>query len=1085
MMKFNLLSIFMAFLLICLPIYTADVMATATGNVHNISVKGEKAGMEGFVEETDALEVIAEVSKSDDGETVEVGAGSLSIDIEDGEDGFHFEDCDEEGDRYKCNYAGDVRDWTADIHNVEVTLYDDELLQPLDDDNKDFYVNELEPEILEFDVPSTATGGPMSIEYSVQDRACEGCGNVCVGLDKVELLNQEDETLYSEEGLSGCSHSDVLNISAEELGLEIGEDELCLKVHDKGGLSSKQCESILIDYYEPQYVSSNLTDEEGHEIEYISTKIMEGNLNLQVIEEVSTIKEDNVEADLTELYPDAGENVESPDECTEEEDVYTCKWEDIGIYGVSDETADVQIEASDELGNTMERNLYFDLPIDDSEPTVESIYTPNDNYLNASRNTIVMEINEPYSGMSDGEAYLNLVQVSPEYGSSERADYCELEGNWKCYWEDIQAGEGVIHGQEVSVWVDEVRDAAGNVFTEEIEEIFTYDGKEPEILNVSITPMDEGYETIPVDVGAVEIEAFIEDNVSGVSHGNVYANYDDIAEGEGWSSADACTEENETVYLCRWEYTKDNLVPEEWIELDLKLSDDAGNKVVEEDAGKAFVSDVVDAEPNYWEDEASGRAGSDLNPNHLWMASDGTLIRATVRLVPQGEDIPYVHRMLIDECQGKLTNDVDDSFTPYEIQTQGYVDDDRQAKYLILDVPNYEKENVPDGGTIEIACGGRVLQSRSEHGQIYNIDERFNSTIEVDLMDGLYQEPGSETVNRLHESSDFIDTLDEIINYIDKASIVRTLCTGFQTVREIINGLCMIWEGTVGAVTGPSSTCERVVGLMERLWYGTSELDDRGVGDGLWVSTKDDWSVGFICDFFLCTDCSKQWNYAFSEWLDTDRHRDLFGLGGGEYSFYLGETPLIFNPHRSLPVAVLCWPPCLTGIQNNLLIWKQIEVNYNVCLNIQAVRGGDTSVCSEYRSSQWCQEVLAQLWEFIEGGLAHFVATTIAGNLEAVFGREVEIIEQCRGMSTAEMVASECSPFIVYEVLGWFVTIEELWRNIESLWELTETFKDQIEMQDEVEAEMEEEFDEGETPYELTSEEGDSHQDYGVATILN
>ena len=1071
-MKSNFISIFMVFLVVCLPIYSANAFASATGSVHDITIEGIDTDVEDFVSQVDSVEVKTEVSKSKDGESVEITPGNLLIFIN-GQGTHDFEDCEQDGDRFICRYIGDDRSWDPEIHSVEVRLYDSNRIELFDTLSKSFYVNDLDPEILEFTVPSTGTSRPMDIEFSLQDRACDGCGNVCIGLDEVFLKDRDDNVVYSNESLTGCSHSTRLNKSAEDFDLETGENELCLEVFDKGGLSSRECSSILIDYDSPEYISSNITDDAGNPVDFSSPGVIEGNLKLVVSEDISDIDKSDVRADLTQLYPEAGERIKTPDECIEEDNIYTCTWEDIGIHGVEDGTAEVHATVVDSSENKLERTLSFDLPLDDTKPSLESIYTPHENYLNASKNTIIMEIIEEDSGMAGGKAYLKLGQINPDYSSSTKADYCNLSGNWKCYWENISVGENVRHGQEVSVYLDEIRDAAGNVFAENIEGVLIYDGKEPEILNVTLRPKDEDYETIPVGVGAIEIKAYIEDDVSGISAENVYANYADIASGEDWTSAGACVEENETVYLCTWEYAKDNLVPGEWIELDLKVFDNAGNKAFEEDAGRVYVADVTDDEPDYWQDEAVGISYSSLNPNHLWMSSGGTMIRATVRLSPKGAGDSYIHHMDIEECKGTLKNNGEDTYRDYDIYEQGYVDDEKQAKYLILEVPQYDKDKVPDGGTMEIVCAGKVLQSSSQYGAIYDVDERFNSTIEVDLLDGLFQEPGSSTVNKMHESSDFIEFIDEVIGYIDMASPVRDLCQAFQTIRQVVNGICMIWDGISGWFGGTgSSICERVSPFIERLWYGTGDFEDRGVGDGFGPSTKDGISVGFICDLFLCTDCSEQWNYMFEDedWLDTTWHKDIFGLAGeqevgDDFNFYLGATPLAFNPHRSLPVAVWCWPPCLTGIQNNLIIWKQIQVNYNVCLNIQSVRGESTSVCDSYRTSQICQEVLAQIWVFFESGFAQFMANTILGNIEMILGDQLEIMDNCREVgSSAERVASACSPFIVYEVLGWMYQLDQTWRNIQNLGQLSESFMDETEVRSDIESEMDE-FDEGVSPY--------------------
>lgn len=1058
------LSLVIVFLILMLPVHSAMVYADS-GSLRGVRVHGDD-DINNFIKAyDDRLHINAEASVYDNNdEPLEVDPEDLIFKLN-GQGRYDFGSCSENSEGwYTCNYTSNKKDWVSDDKTtVSVELYDEDSVR-LDKKTEELCVDSEEPSINSFNIPSSTTNEPMQVSYEVRDTANSECSS-CGGLNSAEI-SSEGNTVY-EEDLDDCRYDDEFEMEPGELELEEGENEVCLVVTDNFGQSSEKCKEVFVDYNPPSLESLNLTDMNGNEIEYSSSKVHKADLNLKIKEDVSRIEKEDIYANFTELYPEKAESYENrnPDECKNDEDIYVCSWEEIDIKGDGSDNAAVELNIADIAGNNVSESVSLNLPYDDTSPSVSEVTTENDGYIKPKDNVVVAKVEESGSGMAKGEIYADFRNLNPSYSAEKKADKCaeESEG-WFCFWEGISV-TSKDEESEVRVEITEVRDDAGNLAAHGFSGRLTYDSVPPEITEVEIKPYGEDLDVLTED-DVVEITALIDEETSGVEKENVLADFSKFDSGENWTEADSCTLEDE-LYQCQWEYSG-KLPTGSTVGLPVVAFDNAGleSDEVTEDI---FVAGIDEKEVDYWEDVIEVEA-DELNPNFLWMSSDGTFQRVKVELVEKTSG-SYVHGFKIDECNGGPGDE--DSYVSYDIERQNSPSDNKELRYLLLHVPNYEKDKLEDAEEINVECKGEIVQARSSSDDIFSPDEKVNVSITIPLLDGLFEKPGSDTVDTMEENQDVIEKINDLVEVIDTLSFLRPVCQGFNSIRSTLNSICIMLQAVPVFAAQKPSRCSQIAAKLNKWWYGSEELADEaesGGADGFQFGMQSDkglYSLGFWCDLYLCTGCTDQWDSLVSghdatdfltkDWIPEDDDAE----GEDENVFGLGELSASFDPQQSLPVALFCMPPCLTGIKNAALRYKQILVYYNVCENVAAVRGYGSSQCSEYKSDATCTLVVGWFWSWVEGAISDFIKNTVFNFID----KNVRDWADCSEAKGDYELS--CAPNIIYEVIGWVSEVEKIRQEIKNFQDLEESFKDETDAEEDIESELEdEEFDEGVLPYE-------------------
>jgi hypothetical protein len=895
----------------------------------------------------------------------------------------------------------------------------------------------------------------------------------------------------------GCTKSGTFNVSASTLGLNEGKNEICIKAYDLGGLFAQQCKSVYVDYLPPEFVPSSffIRNKLGNDITYSSAAGIIADILVNISDSGSGISSENVYANLSLLNPEREAEYDKiyASSCTKNSDgTYLCVWNDIEIK--SSGTLEISLFALDDSGNenTLSKNL--NLPLDSEKPVITEITTLNGVYLNKANNTIIVKITESGSGMNNKNAYLNLAALQSSYGARKQADSCKnTDGIWECYWYTIS----VSSSSKLTVKIAELSDDSGLTFKlsgSTISKTFILDSDTPIVNSYNISPLSPDMETIAVG-DIISIVANITEKSSEILASNALIDYSAFDANASLTPAQSCTRETNTsiYYICKWEYAGP-LTGKKTVSVKMIVKDIAGNSVTK--SKSVFIAGKVDKVVDNWDDSAIVAKQPKLNPNFLWQSNSGTAVRAEVSLVPKA-GTPFVHAFKISECKGRIingsankSNQKNESFS---IVSQSYFPGlPRDSKLMVFNIPKYDKTLIQTAIKIEVFCHGEITQAASEKGDIYVPNEKVNMTFEVPLLKGsFFTQPEYSTVNKIHEKRQDIEKIDKVLDLIN--SITKWLdpiCTALNNIRTILNNICTLITGFytyLNLITGGSAsagnTCPQISSFIEELWYG-KKTDDRGlklIGTDIQISRKNVWSFGFVCDLVVCEECNMVWRkmtasvanikpndqgevvFPFENYIPDSLSKltpegvanknTATGTTGGynppsgnekdgtltdaEKRLRAARIQMYFDPQRSLLVALICWPPCLKGIQTKLNTYKATIVTYNVCLNTAAIRGQDTSECDTYYSSQVCQQILGEFWYIIDDLIKQFITKSI------MYVAESWLLNNpfCPPLAkTSTFFAGQdtkyaflCIPQILMGVVAWFSVLEDTMNKFEEV----------------------------------------------------
>jgi hypothetical protein len=1011
----------------------------------------------------------------------------------DGSSAKKFNSCSlEEDGWYLCTYFENNTNKESKKYSLTINLYGDNLLR-LTHKSSEFYVDGLAPSFGSVNFPTILSSNNSKIKYVVTDLACSGCGNNCIGLEKVELING-NQTLDVNTNFTGCKSSSEFILTDSSVS---GENiELCLYAYDKLNLSTKNCKKVTIDFSPPEFVSGSflVKDLEGNILTYSSINGMNANIYVNVSDKISGIDISSIYANFSALNPndDSYNNIKATS-CSLINSSYECVWDNIFIKNVNGSS--VMLYAQDKAGNKAEVSATFNLPLDTTPPSVESLISINGEYINASHNMFTAQITETGSGMKKGEAYL----------LGQKADECEGDSNsWVCYWfNPAISGE---NGKEIDVYLNSLVDDSGlsaNSTNLGEPKTFIYDGEIPELVNISIAPFGSRLEVATIN-DVIEVVAIIREKYTGI--GDAMLNFSDFDTSADLVSASSCSELNKSLYECRWEFSGD-LTPGKKSYVDVYVKDLAGNILHRPKATGINVVGFDNRVADFWAEEVES-SKINLNPNFLWMSDQGTIVRATASLISKSGN-PYIHYFEFLSCDGGSVDSSSNSTTnqtgAFEILSQHDLAS-KKSKTLLIKVPQFTKEYLQGKKSITFTCTGEILQATSQLGNIYTPNEQVEAVFTIHFSDSLFLNPALESINDIRENKKEIENLEKIIGWIDKLKIFKTICKLINAVRDIMNSLCIILDGVykVFPVTKPaSSACNNGMAMFNNLWFGSGYSD--GEVEGTWGSSKSYASVGFWCDLFLCQECGKIWTgfagkaagfFGKDKDSDTDKNNNIAGsFNNGEervdidtgknyifsdgkwvekkagqineesklnkatkmFSSYFTKDKFIsgleFDPFRSLPVAVICMPPCIEGIRMNLVIYKEILVTYNICLNIAETRGYGRQECEDFKSSRTCQEIVRALFftDAIAGLIRNLVVGFIMEQASAL------VAKTCKTPAGMEPnYTTPCGIYTIIEVLEWVLTVAETYEKIASLPDMFKEFgsEDKKEKKENIEKEL-------------------------------
>ncbi|MBI5001982.1 hypothetical protein HZC31_01205 [Candidatus Woesearchaeota archaeon] len=1012
----QLIALFMIFLFTSLPV----AFASTTMTINSYAGKDEVAGYLSTYDDYLAVEV--EVTPDTETDTfANFSEDNIYVNVFGKKEA--FDSCEQDGDDYICAYTTSTADRTAAEKTLTISVIDDDSSIAAEEETT-VYIDGENPTFVSARYPNYFTDA-VNISVELEDETCTSCGSdVCSGFDRLEIwMNNTIKQNISINGEAGdCDYETVFETSVTDLGASEGAQQICLYIYDNVQNTNKRCSSITVDSQGPSISTSSfvIKDDNQNPIEHISDTAIHATVSVNITETGAGLDTSTVYANLSNLNDEIEEDYnEMEAACDEYEDgLFICSWD---IYVDTAETsATVKIYAEDNAGNSNVLTKTVGFIEDSTAPIVVSLTSAFDDYFNAKNNTLTLEIQEDGSGFDDLNVYLDLSELQL---GSKQADSCSQSGtSWYCYWESFAIPSSVSHGENIDIVPDVVTDDAGNDFdATTVEEVsFVYDEEAPIFLNVTMGALGREADVI-TEGDVVYILAYLEEDVSGLEESNVLADYSAFEDSNENEEASYCTEVNDNIWECYWEYTG-ALDTGEDVELTMIATDNAGNTKDSDDddvVAESHVVSIVEGEVDYWDAEADVDDLPYLNPNFLYFTSSGTIIRLDTELESASGTVPYIHAYQIQSCQAGvfLAENQTAAVSMYDaaIVGQYYYDTaDKSAKYALVNIPSffYGKVNmtVSEGSTIEITCTATVTQARSMYADIYSPDEEVNITTSVPLMGGLYTEPSLASVDKIQTMAKFIETLGKITNFLGKWTEWGTkICSPINGVRVIANNLVTILKAintlAVGEATGVVAGGVKVTNTLNNVWYGyyskdevasakgetitQTEVGDTGVMENQYRSGGAPFSnkykmlsLGYLCDTVLCESCSENWNELLLKGQRGETET-IGGYVGGEWvPNLLGQKfTFPFNPRENLVIALVCNPPCVPGLYAQLNVYYQILIAYNTCLNVAVAKGEDVMQCEQFLSAQICQNVVnAFFWHWFYG-LKNLVVANAVGQV--------------------------------------------------------------------------------------------------------
>jgi hypothetical protein len=996
-------ALFMIFLVLSLPVISASAFASTTVSITSYAGKDS---VQGYMSEfDDAVTVQAEIIPDTSTDTfANFTQNNVYVQVFGKKEA--FDSCSQSGSTYSCSYTSAQADRTAGQQSLSVSVYDDDMTVAASE-SATVYIDGKNPSIAKASSPAMWTGN-VNITLEVEDEACTGCSGACSGIDRIELFF--NNTLKDNISIdsSDCDYETILETSVADMAIAEGAQQFCVYVYDNVQNSAKKCSTITVDTAAPAISSSSfvIKDDNGNAIEHKGTAAVHATVQVNITDSVTGINTNAIYANLSALNTYVGEEYNLlPAACSEyENNVVVCTWD---VYiDTSETSATVNIYAEDNAENSAVLTKTMSFVEDTTAPIVLSLKSAFNGYINAKNNTLTLEIQEQGSGFDDANAYLNLAEILL---SNRQADSCSQSGTvWNCYWQ-FAVPSSVRHGQSVDVTISVLKDDAGNNYDSASfeEETFIYDEEAPVFINATIAAVGREADVI-TEGDIVAVEAYIEEDVSGLDAANVYADYSDFDDSQDVSPAQSCTEVSEDVWLCTWEYTGP-LTAGDNVELNIIAADNAGNTKDSDDdnvIAEKHVVGMIESAVDYWQSEADVEDVPMLNPNFLYFTSAGTIVRLDTALEPNGA-VPYIHAYAVSNCQAaywSLENMTSMQWFDAGVVGQYYTADNKQSNYVLVNIPAlfYGKVNmtVPENSYVEVYCTATVAQSRSEYSDIYSPNEEVNISVSIPLMTGLYTEPSLATVDKIQRYEKFLTGLEKVVNFLGKwTEWGMKICGPMNSVLAIANNLVTILKAidtlTVGEATPLVAGGVKVTNFLNGIWYGyytkeqvegatdkgkvqqTKIGDEKIAGSQVYENTFQSSpgkifsnkfktpSLGLLCDTVLCESCTESWNKVIFP-SKRDETQPVGGYVGGEYvPNWLQIKSIPLNPRENFIVALVCWPPCIPGIYSQLNVYYEILVAYNTCLNIATIKGEDIIECDQFLSAQICQNVVnAFFWHW-------------------------------------------------------------------------------------------------------------------------
>ena len=564
----SFVGLFIICLVVSLPIYSANAMATSlsvTSNTGNsnyegyLNAEGDTWNLEATI--TDYESDFGETAISPDQVIAEIGSSQVE-----------FNSCSASSGNTVCKFQSVLEDGIAEgTYSFDVVIYDmvegsnsSDLGGMLASDSETITADGSEPSISISDIYQM--DGNVYLDFTVEDQP----DGLCSGLSEIEILDSETGTSLetislSEEDWLGVCEFDYINDgdNAGVLSVELdGEGTRYIKVQATdflGHTETSSAYSFATDFVAPVIQTGTLALLDFGA--YVGEEIQASDVAINITE-CDEIADVTATSDDMEFYSQSADC----DEIDDEECIWECIWEDISI-NADGSSVSAEITAVDEAGNSASSTVSSTFDLDSDAPEViyfGSQYQYDDySYVPADGDSVLyMQISESGSGIDEDSIALNLYA----FGESDwqEPDVCENSTSgsydYECQWEIDDAGtDGMTTTEEVNLRY--VSDKVGNDGTLTSYEIIV-DGVQPQITELEVYGFSaigqkdyfQSNDDLVIEMTVTEtsgLAVYVDVNDIVMDAENKYL-YDDLKYGKnmtGWVEFDesSCSRDEETI----------------------------------------------------------------------------------------------------------------------------------------------------------------------------------------------------------------------------------------------------------------------------------------------------------------------------------------------------------------------------------------------------------------------------------------------------------------------------------------------------------------------------------------------------------
>ena len=956
------ISMFMIFLVLTIPLYSASVFASFS----NIRVSGQQE-VEGYYRGPDYqqdlqpdvvnVDLVAEDGGVPITERVRVrfsstpAPGDMSASNQ-------FTDCDPEGN---CHYTtsadfGDRR--TLYFYQFSTSgawqgSYDVQLTK-----------DRMAADIQQYTItPRIVTTSNVTIYFEVRDYAYStSMPTLCSGIERIVFArNTFSKTYENVTDPEDCYFQDSFEVDISELssGADHETITILMTVYDRVGHISEATASFDIDLNAPTVDSSSFTIQKDNEdIEFLREAISGAEIGFTMQAPEQDL--DAVVVDVSQINKDAPSSYTSKDAtCTDNGNgVYDCSITGLTVDIDQSQVVSIFVNATDTLGNRMEtvglsKQLYYDI----TGPAVQGINTDRvfDNlaYLGKSGD-IIVEFEETGSGVS--EAFIDLSSVGGS--SNHRTENCTSSGStWLCTWYNLTPTSS---GQKAVSVKTTTKDNIGNDVTGELSGSIIVDLSNPRysshtIVNKGIEPLENVFKA----GDAMQIDITVTDD-TGITSG--IANLSMIIE-DADAIAGSMVEQNGNSYTYRWITDPINIPGHISDEMAFVFTDTSGNTV---DVGIPIdilgISFNATGEFNYWKSSVS------CTPN-LIDRSIATLINQRT----------YCHVTL------SKTNPSLDA-EPVSLAL-GQCEDNHNSSTISM-IQNAESMNMQPGSTdpyilltiaqteatvdkIDIKCPIQILSRVGEN--VTGTMETEWAEVEIGLYNNILGDVDESIKTKIEDVKEFNEGIWKFVGILKKIiSYIKLICRALNTISKLTLAWGFITNKVTLAHIGASkSPAEPLLAAAKSQSCVASKALDK-------VDKQSFKAFEGLCKFVNCQASEggkgtwgeiskgiKGWQDGFyagyrNAAVQQPGAKSKSGWLGG---FFSKDPASYLNAEDSLIVAV--GTMCIPAIISNVDKYRQLNCMYGSCMITAHQTNVPISVCEEQKSYMTCKYITGEIFAVV------------------------------------------------------------------------------------------------------------------------